>query len=59
MKPEPPPFVKWSHESLVKFATDAYHRMRQDAETIEQLRQDFKDAMNLVRKTTYNQDDWK
>lgn len=41
----------WSHASLVKFAQDAYVRMQQDHQTIEQLRLDLKDAMKLLRET--------
>ena len=46
----------WSNEALVKFAQDAYVRMQQDNEAIEQLRLDLKTAMQELRKY---QDDWK
>ena len=52
-------FQRWSQENLANFAWDAYVKMKEQADVIEQLRQDFKDAMKLVRETNYNKDDWK
>lgn len=40
----------WSNQNLVRFAQDAYLRMNQDFKTIEQLRLDLKDAMEIIRK---------
>ena len=47
-----PNFPAWSHENLAKFATDAYRKMQQQQEQIEQLQGDFKDAMVELRKLT-------
>jgi hypothetical protein len=47
-----PNFSTWEREVLDKFAEDAYVLMQQQAETIEQLRQDFRDAMKLLRATS-------
>lgn len=45
-----PKFAAWSHENLVQFSTEAYRKMQQQQETIEQLQGDFKDAMVELRK---------
>lgn len=45
-----PNFAAWQRQTLDKFAQDSYIRMQQQAEAIEQLRQDLRDAMNLLRK---------
>ncbi len=45
-----PNFPAWERQTLDKFALDAYIRMQQQAEAIEQLRQDLRDAMSLLRK---------
>ena len=47
-----PNFPAWERATLDKFAADAYIRMQQQAEAIEQLRQDLRDAMKLLRSTT-------
>jgi len=47
-----PNFPAWERATLDKFAADAYIRIQQQAEAIEQLRQDLRDAMNLLRSTT-------
>ena len=47
-----PNFAAWSHENLAKFSIDAYRKMQQQQETIEQLQGDFKDAMVELRKLT-------
>ena len=47
-----PNFAAWSHENLAQFAVDAYRKMQQQQETIEQLQGDFKDAMVELRKLT-------
>ena len=46
-----PNFPAWERQTLDRFATDAYIRMQQQAEAIEQLRQDLRDAMKLLRST--------
>ena len=47
-----PNFAAWERTTLDKFALDSYIRMQQQAEAIEQLRQDLRDAMRLLRSTT-------
>ena len=47
-----PNFPAWSQENLAKFAAEAYIRMQQQQDTIEQLQGDFKDAMVELRKLT-------
>jgi hypothetical protein len=44
-----PNFPAWERQTLDKFAADAYIRMQQQTEAIEQLRQDLRDAMKLLR----------
>lgn len=46
----------WPNDLLVKFAQDAYLRMKEDREIIEQLRLDNKDLSSQLRKYV---DDWK
>jgi hypothetical protein len=51
-----PNFAAWSHENLAKFAEEAYARIKQQQEALEQSRLDLKDAMKLVRdKLTKNE----
>lgn len=45
-----PNFAAWNNENLAQFAVDAYRKMQQQQETIEQLQGDFKDAMVELRK---------
>ena len=47
-----PNFAAWERTTLDKFALDSYIRMQQQAEAIEQLRQDLRDAMRLLRSAT-------
>ena len=47
-----PNFAAWSHENLAQFSIDAYRKMQQQQDTIEQLQGDFKDAMCELRKLT-------
>ena len=44
-----PNFAAWSLENLVKFSSEAYQRMIQQEQAIEQLRLDLRDAMKLLR----------
>jgi hypothetical protein len=46
-----PNFPAWERQTLDKFAVDAYIRLQQQSEAIEQLRQDLRDAMKLLRST--------
>ena len=45
-----PNFSAWERTTLDKFALDAYLRLQAQQEALEQLRQDLRDAMNLLRK---------
>jgi len=47
-----PNFAAWSNKNLANFATEAYLRMQEQQEAIEQAQQDFKDAMAELRKLT-------
>ncbi len=47
-----PNFAAWTNENLAQFSIDAYRKMQQQQETIEQLQGDFKDAMVELRKLT-------
>ncbi len=44
-----PNFADWQHDTLVKFATEVYTRLQAEQAANEQLRLDFKDAMQLAR----------
>jgi len=43
-------FKTWSQESLADFARDAFKRINEQDEAIDQLRQDLSDAMKLLRE---------
>jgi len=45
-----PNFAAWSNENLAQFAIDAYQRLQDQQEAIEQLRGDLKDAMIEIRR---------
>jgi hypothetical protein len=47
-----PNFAAWERQTLDKFALDAYLRLQAQQEAIEQLRQDLRDAMKLLRKNS-------
>jgi hypothetical protein len=49
-----PNFAAWERTTLDKFALDAYLRLQGQQEALEQLRQDLRDAMNLLRIKTMN-----
>jgi hypothetical protein len=49
-----PNFAAWSNENLANFAADAYLRMQEQQEALEQFRSDLRDAMNELRKLTSN-----
>ena len=48
-KRETPSFATWQHDTLAKFATEAYIRLQDEQQANEQLRLDLKDAMKLLR----------
>ena len=50
--PDLPNFAAWNNKNLADFCTDAYIRMQEQQEAIEQLRLDVRDAMVEVRKLT-------
>jgi len=52
-----PNFAAWTNENLAKFAEDSYVRMQIQQEAIEQLRQNWKDAMGEIRRLMKEQDD--
>jgi hypothetical protein len=45
-----PAFESWSHENLAKFAEEAYVKMQQQQDHIEQLQNDLKDAIKAYRE---------
>ena len=45
-----PNFAAWSHENLAKFAEEAYTRMREQQDALEQANANFKNAMCELRK---------
>jgi hypothetical protein len=45
-----PNFAAWSNKNLADFATEAYIRMQEQQEAIEELRNDLKFAMSELRK---------
>ena len=47
-----PNFAAWDRQLLDKFAAEAYLRLQQQEEALEQLRLDLKDAMKLLRSAT-------
>jgi hypothetical protein len=47
---ELPNFAAWDNKNLADFATEAYIRMQEQQEAMEQLRQNWKDAMEITRK---------
>jgi hypothetical protein len=55
-----PSFETWQHENLVKFSIDAYAKLREQDETIQELQRDLKTAIEayrgLLRKV---EDDWR
>lgn len=48
-----PNFAAWQPDTLVKFAADAYKRMQEQQEAIEQYQRDLKDAMVQLRKALW------
>jgi uncharacterized protein YegP (UPF0339 family) len=50
-----PNFAAWNHETLAKFASEAYQRMQEQQEAIEQLQQNWKDAMREIRRMIKHQ----
>ena len=45
-----PNFKSWTNENLAQFAEDSYLKMQEQQETIEQFRQNWKDAKVQVRR---------
>jgi len=45
-----PAFETWSYENLAKFAAEAYVKMQQQQDYIEQLQNDLKDAIKAYRE---------
>ena len=49
-KTDGPNFAAWSHENLARFAEDAYWRMKEQSDAMQQSRRDLKDAMEESRR---------
>jgi hypothetical protein len=45
-----PAFDSWSQANLAKFAAEAYLKMQQQQDHIEQLQNDLKDAIKAYRE---------
>jgi hypothetical protein len=45
-----PEFDNWSQENLANFAKEAYVKMQQQQDHIEQLQNDLKDAIKAYRE---------
>jgi hypothetical protein len=45
-----PAFDTWSQENLAKFAAEAYNKMQEQDERIQQLQNDLKTAINAYRE---------
>lgn len=54
-KQDLPNFAAWSNKNLADFATEAYIRMQEQQESVEQAQQDLKDAMVELRKLVVKQ----
>lgn len=54
-----PTFFTWKMTDLATWAYEAYTKLQQQADTIEQLRLDNKDLSKLLREQITNKDDWK
>lgn len=52
-----PDFPTWKRETLDRFAAEAYERMQQMHEQIQQLQCDFKDAMEQARELLRQKND--
>lgn len=48
--PQTPSFESWKPETLVQFAHDAYGKMQEQAEQLEQLRRDLSDIRKGYRE---------
>jgi hypothetical protein len=46
---EGPDFASWQTTNLVKFAHDAYDKMREQDDQLQQMRQDLKTALEAYR----------
>lgn len=42
-------FMRWRHSTLAAFAAETYARLKAEQDANEQLRQDLRAAMQLVR----------
>jgi hypothetical protein len=45
-----PKFDRWEHPTLVAFAHDAYKKLQEQDDTIQQLQRDLKDAIAAYRQ---------
>ena len=51
-----PTFNTWERETLDKFALEAYLRLREQQDQLEQLRGDLKDAIEAYRELNKGSD---
>ena len=47
-KQDLPNFAAWSNKNLADFATEAYIRLKEQQESVEQAQQDLKDLLDKV-----------
>jgi hypothetical protein len=45
-----PAFETWERENLIKFAAEAYQKMQEQHDLIQQLQNDVKDAIKAYRE---------
>ena len=45
-----PAFETWDHQTLIKFAAEAYQKMQEQHDLIQQLQNDVKDAIKAYRE---------
>ena len=50
MDVDTPKFETWEHDTLAAFARDAYAKLKQQAEEIEQIRADLRDTRKAYRE---------
>lgn len=48
-------FKTWSQKSLADFASDAFKRINEQDEAIDQLRKDLSDAIKLLRELNHQE----
>lgn len=51
-----PDFHSWSQDTLARFAQEVYTKLKQTQDENEQLKLDFRDAMDALRREMINRD---